>query len=74
MAMAIAVGALIASVAPLFAMWMTLKQRTDEGWEVAKDRQIHDLTAQLERCRAQNEEQAQEILRLMRKLLANGDH
>lgn len=61
-AVAIALGALFASIAPLFAMWITFKQHSETDHERDQDERVRELKSLLEDCRDEN-------LRLMKKLL-----
>lgn len=64
---AIAAGALFAAIAPLWAMWITLKQRTDMDHETRQAKRIDELEEDLEACRRRNRELLEENLDLMRR-------
>jgi hypothetical protein len=68
---AIAVGALIAALAPLGAMWVTLKQHVDEGYESSLEKRVERLERDLGICEERRTELEAENLRLMRKLLTD---
>jgi hypothetical protein len=66
---AIAVGALIASLAPLGAMWVTLKHSSNADYETSMERRIARLEKDLEACTARVRELQEENLQLMRRIL-----
>lgn len=70
MTAAIALGTLIAAVAPLYAMYLTLRRNADADYETALERRVDRLTNDLAGCRERNKELSEENLQLMRKLLA----
>ena len=70
MSVAIAIGALIASLAPILAMWVTLKHSTDADHETSLERRITRLERDLEACQELRLELQEENLRLMRKILS----
>lgn len=61
-AIAIALGALFAAIAPLFAMWMNFKQQGEQAGTRDQRERIRELESQLSQCRDEN-------LRIMRQLL-----
>jgi hypothetical protein len=64
MEIAIPLGALIAAIAPLWAMLILSKERANTGLK-------KDLADQLAECRQERRRLEEENLVLMRKLLAN---
>lgn len=62
-AAAIALGALFASIAPLFAMWITFKQHSETDDDRDKDERLRRLEDQVDALTAEN-------IRLMRQLVS----
>jgi hypothetical protein len=69
MSAAIAVGALIAALAPLVAMYLTLKHTTAVDHDSAQERRITRLEQDLEDCHRRSAELQEENLQLMRRIL-----
>lgn len=69
---AIALGALFASLAPLVAMYFMLKRTSGESNETRLRTRVTELEEELKVCRARKDELTDENIRLMRKLLENG--
>lgn len=65
---AIAIGTLIAALAPLYAMYYTLKHQADESYEQQLERRVADADKRLETLQSRNEILERENVRLMREL------
>lgn len=66
---AIAFGALVASTASAVAMWKSIRQKGEATELDDQDRRIARLEHQLERCRAELDDERGRNLRLMKRLL-----
>lgn len=82
MEVAIAVGALIAALVPLWATWITVRQRTEADYTRGLEQRLRDTEARLAACQNVVDDLTETIaelrgenLDLLRRLMkANGGH
>jgi predicted RNase H-like nuclease (RuvC/YqgF family) len=65
---AIVIGTLIAALAPLYAMYYTLKHQSDENYEQQLERRTGDAERRTEKLQDRVETLERENVRLMREL------
>jgi len=66
---AISLGVMFATIAPLYAMWITLRKTSSVSYVEQLESRVADLEKQLVSCRARVDDLEQENVRLMRQVL-----
>ena len=69
MTVAISLGVMFATIAPLYAMWITLRKTSSVSYVEQLESRVADLEKQLSSCRARVDDLEQENVRLMRQVL-----
>jgi len=66
---AISLGVMFATIAPLYAMWITLRKTSSVSYVDQLESRLADLEKQLVACRTRVDDLEQENVRLMRQVL-----
>jgi len=66
---AISLGVMFATIAPLYAMWITLRKTSSVSYVEQLESRVADLEKQLVACRTRVDDLEQENVRLMRQVL-----
>ena len=69
MTVAISLGVMFATIAPLYAMWITLRKTSSVSYVDQLESRLADLEKQLVACRTRVDDLEQENVRLMRQVL-----